>query len=86
MQALTTREYQVARLVAAGHSNQEIGDRLRISVQTVKNHLRSVFRKLALDNRVELALYIALRRKSRMSRASKSRTRAVHSRIRRLES
>lgn len=86
MQALTAREYQVARLVAAGCSNQEIGHRLRISVQTVKNHLQSVFRKLALDNRVELALYIALRRKSRMSRNSKSRTRAVHSRIRRLES
>ena len=59
MQALSSREQEVAHLAASGHSNQEIGDRLQISVQTVKNHMQSIFRKLALANRVELTLRIA---------------------------
>lgn len=56
MQPLTSREEQVARLVASGHSNQEIGEELQIALQTVKNHIQAVFRKLSVANRVELAL------------------------------
>lgn len=56
MQPLTSREEEVVRLVASGHSNQEIGDELGIAVQTVKNHIQSVFRKLSVANRVELTL------------------------------
>jgi DNA-binding NarL/FixJ family response regulator len=59
MQALTAREYEVAKLAANGYSNKQIGDRLNISEQTVKNHMHSIFRKLALNNRVELTIRIS---------------------------
>ena len=58
MDPLTLREDEVAGLVACGLSNQEIGRLLDISEQTVKNHLQSIFRKLALENRVELTLRV----------------------------
>lgn len=58
MQALSPREYQVARLVASGRSNRQIAERLVISEQTVKNHIQSIFRKLAISNRVELTIRI----------------------------
>jgi len=64
MQALTRREYEVAELVARGSSNRQIGHQLSISEQTVKNHLHSIFRKLALNNRVELTIRIIHRTRS----------------------
>ena len=68
MSELTPREDEVARMVASGYANKEIGDRLRISEQTVKNHLQSIFRKLALSNRVELTIHLTA--KSRKVRRS----------------
>jgi len=56
MQALSPRELQVARLVASGRSNREIAEQLILSEQTVKNHVQSIFRKLAVGNRVELTI------------------------------
>jgi DNA-binding NarL/FixJ family response regulator len=56
MQGLSPREYQIAQLVASGRSNRQIAERLAISEQTVKNHIQSIFRKLALNNRVELTI------------------------------
>lgn len=64
MQELTPREYEVADLAATGYSNKQIGDRLNISEQTVKNHMHSIFRKLALNNRVELTIRITRRTRS----------------------
>ncbi|PYY16385.1 MAG: hypothetical protein DMG61_04485 [Acidobacteria bacterium] len=58
MHALSPREYEVARLVATGHSNRQIAERLILSEQTVKNHIQSIFRKLAISNRVELTIQI----------------------------
>jgi DNA-binding NarL/FixJ family response regulator len=52
---LTAREHDVLRLVAAGRSNVEIADELFISVNTVKFHLRSIFRQLGIANRVQAA-------------------------------
>jgi len=52
---LTSTEREVATLVATGHENQEIGDRLGISVHTVRAHLRSVYRKLGISSRSRLA-------------------------------
>ena len=69
MQALTRREYEVTRLVARGRSNRQVADRLQISEQTVKNHIQSIFRKLGVDNRVELAIYFS-RQQSRLRVAS----------------
>ena len=60
MHALSPREYEVARLVATGHSNRQIAERLILSEQTVKNHIQSIFRKLAISNRVELTIQIRL--------------------------
>ena len=54
---LTRKERDVVRLVAQGLRNKEIGARLFITEQTVKNHLRSVFEKLQVSDRLELALY-----------------------------
>lgn len=55
---LTPREREVATLVGQGLRHGEIAERLRISVHTVKNHLRHVFVKLDVAGRVELAVYV----------------------------
>lgn len=54
---LTDREREVLRLVASAMTNRQVAERLYISEQTVKNHIKSLLRKLRLKNRVELALY-----------------------------
>ena len=53
---LTEREKQIARLVGQGLKQQDVARRLGISVHTVKNHMRRIFMKLDVTNRVELAL------------------------------
>ncbi|MEW5979815.1 MAG: response regulator transcription factor [Acidobacteriota bacterium] len=54
---LSQRELEVVRLVAAGHRNKEIADKLFISEQTVKTHLSNIFQKLEVSDRLELALF-----------------------------
>jgi len=54
---LTQRELEVAKLIAQGLSNQEIGDRLLLSSNTVKNHVANIFSKLNLTARTQLAIY-----------------------------
>ena len=54
---LSDREKEVIRLVAQGFHNREIGEKLFISEQTVKNHLHNIFDKLGVSDRLELALY-----------------------------
>lgn len=54
---LTGRERQVLELVAAGQANKEIAYGLKITENTVKNHLRNILEKLHLQNRVQAALY-----------------------------
>ena len=56
-QALTERELFVLRLVASGASNQEIAQKLSISVNTVKSHLKNILEKLQLANRTQAATY-----------------------------
>jgi DNA-binding CsgD family transcriptional regulator len=53
--ALTAREREVARLVAAGHSNQAIASELGIRLYTVKDHVKAVLAKTRSANRNELA-------------------------------
>lgn len=53
--SLTEREREIARLVARGHSNSEIGAELFISAGTVKNHVATIQRKLGARNRVGIA-------------------------------
>jgi two-component system response regulator NreC len=54
---LTARELEVIALVVDCLSNREIGQRLNLSEQTVKNHVARIMDKLGMHNRVELALY-----------------------------
>ncbi|MGE5461934.1 MAG: response regulator [Syntrophothermus sp.] len=56
-QALTERELLVLRLVASGASNQEIAQKLSISINTVKSHLKNILDKLHLENRTQAATY-----------------------------
>ena len=54
---LTPRETQVLRLVAMGLSNQEIADSLEISIETVKEHVQNLLRKLSLGDRTQAAVW-----------------------------
>ena len=58
---LSAREIEVLEHIARGHSNKEIGRALKISDQTVKNHITSILRKLAVNDRTQAVVY-ALRR------------------------
>ena len=58
---LTERELEVLRLVAQGHSNQEIAGQLMISEATVRTHVSNILSKLHLASRTQAALY-ALRK------------------------
>ena len=50
---LTQREVQVLQLLVKGLANKQIGDNLSISEHTVKDHLKSVFGKLQVEDRTE---------------------------------
>jgi len=54
---LSNREREIVQLVAQGHRNKEMAEKLYISEQTVKNHLHNIFEKLGVADRLELALY-----------------------------
>jgi predicted ATPase/DNA-binding NarL/FixJ family response regulator len=56
---LAKREAEVARLVAAGLSNKEIGARLLISETTVATHIRSIMNKLGFNSRAQIAGWMA---------------------------
>jgi len=58
VETLTTREKMIVARVAQGLSNAEIGQELRISTQTVKNHLGSIFEKVGVWSRLELATWL----------------------------
>lgn len=55
--ALTPREMDVLRQVSRGLSNNEIGNELFISENTVKNHVRNILEKLQFKSRVEAAMF-----------------------------
>ncbi len=59
LSALSDRELQVARAVAAGRSNKEVAEQLFISERTVKAHLGAVFDKLGVRDRVQLVLRLS---------------------------
>ncbi|HEU5316245.1 MAG TPA: response regulator transcription factor, partial [Chloroflexota bacterium] len=55
--ALTEREREVLALVAQGYTNQEVADRLVVSVKTVETHRAHIMSKLGLQTRAELVAY-----------------------------
>ena len=57
IEALTTREVEVMRLVTSGLSNKQVARELALSEGTVKIHLHNVYRKLNLGSRTALTAY-----------------------------
>ena len=58
---LTKREYQVLRHLAYGLSNREIAKSLEISIETVKEHVQNILRKLDAADRTEAAVWAVKR-------------------------
>ncbi|MEO8171577.1 MAG: helix-turn-helix transcriptional regulator [Sediminibacterium sp.] len=54
---LTDREIQILWELADGKLNKEISSSLNISIDTVKKHLKNIYRKIAVRNRIEAAFY-----------------------------
>ena len=54
---LTPREMEVITAVVNGYTNKDIAQSFSLSIQTVKHHLTSIFDKLGVSNRLELALF-----------------------------
>jgi len=52
-ESLTEREKNLLRHVAKGLSNKDLADRLSVSTNTIKWHLRNIFEKLQITNRVQ---------------------------------
>jgi DNA-binding NarL/FixJ family response regulator len=50
---LTEREREILALIAQGHSNTEIADRLALSQKTVRNHVSNIFSKLQVADRAQ---------------------------------
>jgi DNA-binding NarL/FixJ family response regulator len=59
---LTERELEILDLVAQGRLNREIAERLVISVNTVRNHIRNILEKLQMHSRMEAAMYAVRQR------------------------
>ena len=57
--ALTQREIEILRLVCMGAKNEEIADKVFISLNTVKTHLYNIYKKIKVKNRLQAALWAA---------------------------
>jgi DNA-binding CsgD family transcriptional regulator len=57
LESLSPRERQTLELTSQGLRSHEIGVRLGIAEGTVKSHLRNLYRKLGVNNRVEATAY-----------------------------
>ena len=53
IEPLTTREIEVLKLIEAGCSNQEIAEKLVISITTVKRHISNIYTKLDVKSRTQ---------------------------------
>jgi DNA-binding NarL/FixJ family response regulator len=58
---LTTREIQVLRLIAGGRTNDEIAAALVLSVRTVEQHIRNIYRKIHARGRADATAYTLTR-------------------------
>ena len=71
--SLTATEMKVVSLVAEGHTNRQIAERLFVSRRTIATHIEHVFQKLGHANRVELAADVAHSEASAISRRQQLR-------------
>lgn len=53
---MTPRELQIAQLICQGLGNEEIANRLKIKYGTVKTHVRNLYRKLWVHNKISMLL------------------------------
>ena len=67
--APSEREQRVIELVAQGLKNREVADAIGTTEHVVKNYLRSIYDKLGLWNRVELALWYEAHKQENPARA-----------------
>jgi len=58
LDALSPRERDIAEAIAQGKANATIADDLHLSISTVKNYVSAMLAKLAVDNRVQIALLV----------------------------
>jgi len=61
VEPLTQRESEIVRSLASGRTAAEIADVLAVSCHTVKTHIRNVYLKLGISNRIELMMLLASR-------------------------
>lgn len=54
---MTSREDEIVKLIAEGHSSKEIAKRLTISIKTVERHRSNILEKLGMRDRTELTRY-----------------------------
>ena len=70
------RQQQVIELVAQGLKNSEVADAIGTTEHVVKNHLRIIYDKLGLWNRVELALWYEARKHESLAPGQSNRAMA----------
>lgn len=58
LRTLSARQREVAEHAIAGATAREIAERLHISVHTVRDHIKSIYRRLEVGSRLELAEYV----------------------------
>ena len=71
VEPLTTRELEVLRLVAQGQTYDEIAAQLVVSINTVRTHIKAIYRKLGANNRTE-AIQIARKQQAPLDLPTKS--------------
>jgi DNA-binding NarL/FixJ family response regulator len=54
---MTKREREVVALIAEGMANKEIAHKLNLSIYTIKSHVHNILEKMALNTRVQIAIY-----------------------------
>ena len=57
MRDLTNREIAVLKLVSLGLSNRDIARKLTVTTHTIKAHIRSIYEKLSVTNRLQAVVY-----------------------------
>ncbi len=57
MQNLTARELEILQLIARGHTNKEIADKVYLSVKTIEAHRSKIYKKLGLKSRADAVQY-----------------------------
>ena len=65
--SLSDREIEVVELLAKGMTNDGIGEALHISINTVKSHIKSIYEKLKISNRLQLMNRLSSMKKGRNS-------------------